>query len=64
MKRRSLPPKKQLTTRALVAFVVTVVLAVVATVVVLLPDATVKSADSLARVPRDWGQWIPAGIFD
>ena len=64
MKRRRLPPKNQLTTRAVVAFVATVVLAVLASVVVLLPDATVKSADSLARVPNDWGQWIPAGIFD
>lgn len=63
MKRRRLPPKNQLPTRALVAFVATVVLAVIASVVVLLPDTTVKSADSLVRVPSDLEQWIPAGIF-
>lgn len=64
MKRRRLPPKNQLPTRALVAFVATVVLAVIASVVVLLPDTTVKSADSLVRVPNDLGQWIPSDIFN
>ena len=65
MKRRRLPPKNQLPTRrALLAFVATVVLAVMATAAVLLPDLTADSADSLARVPSDLGQWIPAGLFD
>lgn len=65
MKRRRLPPKNQLPTRrALLAFVATVVLAVMATAAVLLPDSTVNSADSLTRVPSDLGQWIPTGIFN
>lgn len=50
-------------TRAIAAFTVTVVLAVLAAVLGLLPDFAVQSADSMTRLPSQLDQWLPAGLF-
>lgn len=63
MKRRPLPSKPSHPARALAAFVATVILAVAATVMLLLPDTTAHSADALARVPSGLEQWFAVGIF-
>lgn len=47
-------------TRAIAAFTVTVVLAVLAAVLGLLPDFAVQSADSMTRLPNQLDQWLPA----
>lgn len=64
MKRRTLPPRKTHPVRALAAFAATVVLAVMATVLLLLPDTTAHSADALARVISDLEPWFTTGIFE
>lgn len=51
-------------TRAIAAFTVTVVLAVVAAVLGLLPDFVVQSADSMTHLPRHLDQLLPTGLFE
>ena len=51
-------------TRALVAFPVTVVLAVVAAVLGLLPDIAVQSADSMTHLPHQLDQLLPTSLFE
>ena len=50
MKRHVLSPGM----RPLAAFLGTVVLAVLAAVLVLMPDATVQSVDSMSHLPAGW----------
>lgn len=50
MKRHVLPPGA----RPLVAFIGTVVLAVLAAASVLMPDAIVQSVDSMSHLPTGW----------
>ena len=64
-RRRRPPPRRAFaTSKALAAFVVAAVLAVVATVTLLWPDIATKAADGLAQAPRHLEQWLPAGLFD
>lgn len=51
-------------TRAIAAFTVTVVLAVLAAVLGLLPDFVVQSADSMTYLPNQLGQLLPTGVFE
>ncbi|WP_156949824.1 hypothetical protein [Simplicispira psychrophila] len=64
MKRRTLPPRKTHPARALAAFAATVALAVMATVLLMLPDTTANSADALTRVLSDFEPWFAGGIFN
>lgn len=51
-------------TRAIAAFTVTVVLAVLAAVLGLLPDIAVQSADSMTHLPSQLDQLLPAGLLE
>jgi hypothetical protein len=51
-------------TRSLVAFAGTVVLAVLASLAVLLPDVAVSSVDSIARLPEELGEVLPRALSD
>ena len=51
-------------TRAIVAFTVTVVLAVVAAVLGLLPDIAVQSADSMTHLTHQLDQLLPTSLFE
>ncbi len=66
MSRRRHPQPRRVfaTSKALAAFVVTAVLAVVATVTLLWPDIATKAADGMAQAPHHLEQWLPAGLFD
>lgn len=64
MKRRHLPPPYHLPTRAVVAFAVTVFLALVATGMALLPDSAADAADALAFMPKGLELLVPAGLFN
>jgi hypothetical protein len=64
MKRRHPQHRIARRTHALAAFVATVVLAVLATVMVMLPDFAVQAADSMSLLPAKLGQMFPAGLFD
>lgn len=64
MKRRHLPRPHLAPARALVAFVATVVLALVASAAVLWPDSAADAADALAVAPRNLSQLLPAGLFE
>lgn len=46
------------------AFTVTVVLAVVAAVLGLLPDIAVQSADSMTHLPHQLDQLLPTSLFE
>lgn len=48
--------------RAFAAFVVTVLLALAASVLTLVPHQTTQVADS--QVHHRWDQLVPAGVFD
>ena len=64
-RRRTPQPRRPFaTSKALVAFVVTAVLALMAVVALLWPDIATKAADGLAQAPRHIEQWLPAGLFD
>ena len=63
MKRHIFAPRKTRPVRALAAFAATVALALFATVLLLLPDTTVHSADALTRVLSDL-EPLAAGIFE
>ena len=58
MKRHAVSPA----TRALLAFVGTVLLAVLAAVSFLAPDVTAQSADSLSRLPSGLDQMLLTGF--
>ena len=58
MKQHSVSPG----TRALLAFVGTVLLAVLAAVSLLAPDITAQSADSLSRLPSGLDQMLVTGF--
>lgn len=58
MKRHSLPPGA----RAVVAFVGTVVLAVLAAVSVLMPDVAVQSVDSMLHLPAGLDEILSNGF--
>lgn len=60
MKRRPLPPGA----RALVAFVGTVVLAVLAAASLLTPDVAVQSVDSMSLLPNGLDQILPTSLFE
>lgn len=60
MKRRSRPSGK----RPMAAFASTVVLAVLASLALLMPDYVAPSVDSLADIPNRWDQILPADMFD
>ena len=60
MKRHPLPPGA----RALVAFVGTVVLAVLAAASLLTPDVAVQSVDSMALLPNGLDQILPTSLFE
>ncbi|CAN7286089.1 hypothetical protein ASF11_16160 [Acidovorax sp. Leaf76] len=60
MKRHPMPPG----TRALAAFVGTVVLAVLAAASVMTPDIAVQSADSMAMLPGGVDEILPANLFE
>ncbi|NMM77468.1 hypothetical protein B2J86_15615 [Acidovorax sp. SRB_14] len=49
--------------RALVAFVGTVVLALVASAALLWPDSATNAADALARARQGLEHWIPASLL-
>ena len=51
-------------TRAIVAFTLTVVLAVLAAVLGLLPDFVVQSADSTTHLPSQLDQLLLTGVFE
>ena len=51
-------------TRAIAAFTVTVVLAVIAAVLGLLPDFVVQSADSMTHLPNQLDQLLPTGVSE
>lgn len=60
MNRHHFPPG----TRAIAAFTVTVVLAVIAAVLGLLPDFVVQSADSMTHLPNQLDQLLPTGVSE
>ncbi len=65
MKRRHLPPHQPARSHPLMAFAATVVLAVSATAVVLLPDVAVQAADALAQLPSGLDAMVSSsGILD
>ena len=45
--------------RAFIAFTTTVLLAVAATAMNLVPDEAVQAADTLVRIPQDLEQFLP-----
>lgn len=51
-------------TRAFAAFTVTVLLAVAATAMTLVPDEAVQAADSLVNLPDHLDQILPVASFD
>ncbi len=65
-RRRRLPSLRPTLTpsRALLVFSAAIALALVASVVVLWPDAATQIADGLAQAPRHLEQWLPAGLLD
>lgn len=63
MKRHTFTPRKARPARALAAFALTVALAVFATVLLLQPDTTARSADALARVLNDL-EPLAAGLLE
>ncbi|KZT17197.1 hypothetical protein A1D30_06140 [Acidovorax sp. GW101-3H11] len=58
MKRHPLPPG----TRAVAAFLGTVVLAVLAAVTVLMPDVAVQSVDSMLHLPAGLDEILSSGF--
>ncbi|MDA8445771.1 hypothetical protein [Paracidovorax valerianellae] len=50
-------------TRAFAAFTVTVLLAVAATAMTLVPEQAVQAADSLVNLPSNLEQMLPAETF-
>lgn len=63
-RRRPLPRPTPALWRSLIAFCTTTILALVASVALLWPDAATRTADGLAQAPRHLEQWLPAGLFD
>ena len=63
-RRRPLPRPTLALWRSLIAFFATAILALVASIALLWPDAASKAADGLAQAPRHLEQWLPAGLFD
>lgn len=58
------PRRSPALVRALVAFLATVVLALIAWATVLWPDAATHAADGLAQVPRGLEQWLGLSLWD
>ncbi len=61
-RRQPQPRRPVATSKALAAFALTAVLALVASVTLLWPDITTKTADGLAQAPRHLEEWLPAGV--
>lgn len=59
-----LPRRSPALVRAWVAFGATVVLALIASAVVLWPDAATNAADGLAQAPRGLEHWLGLGLFN
>jgi hypothetical protein len=51
-------------TRAIAAFTLTVVLALLAAVLGLLPDFVVQSVDSMTRLPNELDQLLPTSVSE
>ena len=60
MKQRHLSPSA----RALLSFLGTVVLAVLASMALLTPDVAVPAVDSMTAVPNGLAQILPTGLFE